>query len=57
MSDVQIERWVVIAAFAALAFIVSTEAYALSKSYYGRTDREDYRPAPSVLNVLSERAR
>jgi hypothetical protein len=56
MHDGKIEKWIVIAAFAALAVIVSTEAYALSRSYDG-PGGHNRKPAVSVLNTLFERAR
>jgi hypothetical protein len=56
MQDGKIEKWIAIVAFAALAVIVSTEAYALTRSYGGPSG--NYRkPAISVLNTLFERAR
>ena len=56
MHDGKIEKWVAIAAFAALAVIISTEAYALSRSYNGPSG--NYRkPSISVLNTLFERVR
>ncbi|HZS81746.1 MAG TPA: hypothetical protein VFA50_02675 [Stellaceae bacterium] len=57
MQDEKFDRWIAIAGFIALAVIVSTEAYGLSRSYDAANVPDYRKPTISVLNALFDHAR